>query len=135
MQRHIIIADDEAIITSIVRHKLGGAGMCVHTFDNGLMAWNYLKSHPIDLLITDYQMPGLAGDELCLRIRAKPELKELPIIMLTGKLHELSRDFLKMGCFQALVTKPFSPNALLKQAELLLQASAETSAMVSAELH
>lgn len=120
MEPTILIADDDDIITNVVQHKFGAAGMCVHTCDNGLSAWDYLNQHPVDLLITDLRMPGLDGDELCHRVRAVPAFEHMPIIMLTGRSYELAGDFLKMARVQELVTKPFSPNALLKQVQMLL---------------
>ena len=65
----ILIADDDAtsrVVLTAVVSKLGHD--CLITSD-GTSAWERLLTQPVDVLLTDWMMPGLDGPELCARVR------------------------------------------------------------------
>src|SRR5262249_19760079 len=73
------------------RYNLEAEGYGVETVPRGDEADLLLKEHSPDLVILDWMLPGLSGIELCRRLRARPETKQLPIIMLTARGEESQR--------------------------------------------
>ena len=90
-----------------------------------------LKERVPDLIVLDWMLPGLSGIELCRRLRARPETKQLPIIMLTARGEESERvRGLATGADDYIV-KPFSvPELLARVKGLLRRASPERLATV-----
>lgn len=86
--------------------------------DEGLMS---LQEEAPDLLILDWMLPGVSGIEICRRTRARPEMRELPIIMLTARSEEEDRiRGLDTGADDYL-TKPFSMTELLARVRAVLR--------------
>jgi CheY-like chemotaxis protein len=115
MQPQILICDDEVHILRATEFKLRRAGYDVVTASDGQQAWEAVEARRPDLLITDYQMPRLTGAELIKRLRSNEQTRELPIILLTGKEMELSREeIIEQWGVLAMLGKPFSPRELLQ---------------------
>lgn len=86
----VLVVDDETFAQRLVARvleKLGVAG--VVTADDGEQALELLGSteQPIDVIISDIEMPGMTGFELARKVRygAVPQYKDVPILMLTGQ--------------------------------------------------
>ena len=108
----VLVADDEAYITTVVARKLENAGLEVLVAMDGQEAYERAVSDRPDLLITDLQMPILSGLELCTRLAA--ELPQpIPTILLTAKGFELSEADVAGLPILEIMTKPFSPRELL----------------------
>jgi len=109
-QNRILVVDDDVTITAALRVKLARAGFAVSVAHNGLKPWEYLQDEPFGFVIVDENMPGMNGSDLCQRIRQDPQLKELPVLMITGKLFEPDRRRLceRFSLIDA-IPKPFSP--------------------------
>ena len=92
---------------------------------NGREAWSRLQTENFDLIITDYQMPEMDGEELCRQIRQDPHLTNVPIILLSGKGLELNLAQLReeLGIHEVFF-KPFSPAALVAAVQTCLQQTA-----------
>jgi CheY-like chemotaxis protein len=60
----ILIAEDNRILSDVMRFNLQKAGFEVTVAENGTIAVEHLQLQAFDLLITDYQMPGLDGEQL-----------------------------------------------------------------------
>src|SRR5260370_27665865 len=85
MKVSILIVEDEEARTLFLRYNLQADGYEVETVPRGDEADLLLKEKTPDLVILDWMLPGLSGIELCRRLRARPETKQLPIIMLTAR--------------------------------------------------
>jgi len=111
---HVLVIDDDATLTGVLRHKLTRAGFAVSEAFDGHDAWELLQKEPFDFVIVDEKMPKMNGTELCQRIRQEPRLTELPILMITGKLLESDRERLRER-FRLIdiIGKPFSPREVL----------------------
>ncbi len=119
---HVLIADDNATLARVIEFNLGEAGCQTTTVNDGREAWEVLQNRNFDAVITDYQMPGLTGTELCRRLRQQPKYEHLPIILLTAKGLELNLGLLRDELqITAIFAKPFSPQELVRE----LQASLE----------
>lgn len=78
----VLCVDDDAAILEITQAQLERKGFSVMTASDGHSAINVFRSHPIDLVILDYEMPGLKGHELALLLR---DIKaDVPLILHSG---------------------------------------------------
>ena len=104
----VLVADDSVVSRKFVRSLLEQHLYQVIEADDGHSAWDILKSQPdVQLLITDYNMPGLDGFGLILKVREKFSREELAIIGLSSDSDEsLSARFIKNGANDFL-QKPF----------------------------
>ena len=83
----IMVVEDQEFTANLLRKMLRVLGASdVHLFDNGEDAWNYYRSNPVDLVITDWQMSPVNGIKLAQLIRKNPESPNtfVPIIMVTA---------------------------------------------------
>ena len=131
MNASILIVEDEEALTLLLRYNLETQGYEVETLARGDEADTRLKEGTPDLVILDWMLPGLSGIELCRRLRARPETRQLPIIMLTARGEESERvRGLATGADDYIV-KPFSvPELLARVNALLRRASPERVADV-----
>lgn len=112
MTRRILVADDEAPIANAVAMKLRNAGFEVTVALDGQEAFERAMEDRPDFVVTDLQMPGMSGLELCARLTA--ELAPgIPTILLTAKGFELEQADLEGLPIRRVMTKPFSPRELL----------------------
>ena len=117
----ILVCDDEPHIVHVVAAKLKNAGFDVLTATDGQEALDIARQHVPSLVITDYQMPYLSGLELCARMRAEPELKNIPAIMLTARGFSISPLDLDGTNIRELIPKPFSPREVLRIVQRVLE--------------
>ena len=123
MTARILIVEDEEPLTLILRYNLESEGYAVDSSGRGDEAELRLKETPPDLAVIDWMLPGLSGIELIRRLRAKPETRRLPIIMLTARGEEGERvRGLATGADDYIV-KPFSVPELLARIRALLRRS------------
>src|SRR4051812_27601314 len=117
------LCDDENHILRTAEFRLRLSGFEVRLSRDGESAWQAIVQSPPDLLITDLQMPGVDGLELVRRIRANPDLQDMPIVMLTAKGFEISaEEMARQWGVSVVVAKPFSPRELARLAEQLVVA-------------
>lgn len=121
----ILVADDEAPIANVVAMKLRNAGLEVIVAMDGLEAYELAIAERPDFMITDLQMPGMSGLELCARLVAELD-GGIPTILLTAKGFELSAESVRELPVRRIMTKPFSPRELLAQVQELLGLLATT---------
>jgi two-component system phosphate regulon response regulator PhoB len=117
----ILIVEDEEPLSLLLRYNLEADGYEVDTLTRGDDADTRLRESLPDLVVLDWMLPGLSGIELCRRLRARPEAKTLPIIMLTARGEESERvRGLSTGADDYIV-KPFSVPELLARVRALLR--------------
>jgi len=131
MGARILIVEDEEPLTLLLRYNLESEGYDVDTVARGDEADTRLRESVPDLVVLDWMLPGLSGIELCRRLRARPETRSLPIIMLTARGEESERiRGLATGADDYIV-KPFSvPELIARVRALLRRASPERVADV-----
>ena len=122
MAGRVLICDDETHILYAVSFKLSAAGIEVLQASGGMEAMSLLELHTPDLVITDLQMPQVSGFELCRFLRGRPETAQVPIILLTAKALELSKEQVKADYgVETVFMKPFSPRNLLATVQQILE--------------
>ncbi len=90
-RKAILVADDSITVREIERRLLENRGYHVDTAVDGMEAWNSLREHPYDLLVTDVDMPRLNGIELVRNLRQDARLRELPVMVVSYKDQEEDR--------------------------------------------
>ncbi|MFQ5453757.1 MAG: PleD family two-component system response regulator [Candidatus Zixiibacteriota bacterium] len=81
----ILVIDDEEIITDLIQNILSKEGYQVHKANDGINGEKLAKELRPDLILMDITMPGMNGYKVTERIKSNPELKDIPVIFLTGK--------------------------------------------------
>ena len=114
----VLVVDDERHIRELVRLYLEDEGLEVVEQSDGVSAWEYYNSQPVDLIVLDVMMPRMDGWELCRRLRAAGDK---PVLMITAKGESLDRiRGFQLGTDDYLV-KPFEPMELVLRVKALLK--------------
>lgn len=100
--RHILLTEDEADVRSTLKLLLELDRHSVVEACDGQQALNLFKSHRFDLVITDYIMPGMSGDQLAVEL--KRQAPGLPVIMITANVDRLPNP---IPGIDVLLPKPF----------------------------
>src|SRR5438105_7879409 len=124
MKANILIVEDEEALALLLRYNLEAEGYEVETVARGDEADVRLRESNPDLVILDWMLPGLSGIELCRRLRARPDTRGLPIIMLTARGEESERVRGLTTGADDYVVKPFSVPELIARVSALLRRAA-----------
>ena len=118
--KKVLVADDEPSIVTALEFLLANEGYEVLVARNGEEALRAVEREVPDLVILDVMMPLKSGYEVCERIRSRPELGRVKIVMLSakGREGEVSRG-IDVGA-DLYVTKPFSTRELMGRVRALL---------------
>lgn len=115
MSRRILVVEDQEDNRRILRDLLGSVGFETLEAENGEQGVAVAVAERPDLILMDIQLPVVDGYEATRRIKANPDLRGIPVIVVTS--YALSGDEAKAraaGC-DAYVTKPYSPRQLLSK--------------------
>jgi two-component system phosphate regulon response regulator PhoB len=117
----ILVVEDERDIAALVAYHLTKEGYRVRTAEGGTEAIEAAAAERPDLLVLDLMLPGLSGYDVLAEIRRRPELAEVPVIVLTARRDEADRvRGLELGA-DDYVTKPFSPRELVLRVGAVLR--------------
>jgi two-component system phosphate regulon response regulator PhoB len=123
MKPRILIVEDEEALNLLLRYNLESEGFSVDVVERGDEAETRVSENPPDLVVLDWMLPGVSGIEICRRLRARDETKNIPILMLTARGEETERvRGLQTGA-DDYVVKPFSLPELLARVHALLRRS------------
>lgn len=122
MPKMVMTVDDSMTVRKILSDTLSDAGYQVIEANDGSEAIEKLKSSPIDLLVTDLNMPRTNGIELIRHVRQQPGNRFMPIIMLTSESQEDLKKEGKGAGASGWVTKPFRPEQLLSVVKMVCPA-------------
>jgi DNA-binding response OmpR family regulator len=120
-KRRVLIVDDEPNIVLSLEFLLRQQGYEVSVARDGEEALASASRMRPDLVVLDVMLPGLDGFEVCRRLRERPELTGLKILLLTARGRDVDRvRGLEEGA-DAYVSKPFSTRELMKTVAELLE--------------
>ena len=118
-KRHALVVDDVADVTDLLSVVLTFGGYEVVTADSALAAIDAARQHQFDVIISDIGMPGMNGYDLARTLRTLPGYEKVPMVAVTGfAMFDDRKRSLDAG-FNAHLTKPIEPRALLDLIEHL----------------
>jgi len=130
---NILVVDDSPTILKLVEITLAKAGFRVSTADCGEVGILAATEHPPDLLLLDYLLPDLNGDDVCRAISGNVALATVPVVVMSAKGEEAGACFSSLGSVVDVLPKPFSPDALLAVVHHALEKRQRQPAPVSGE--
>jgi two-component system, chemotaxis family, chemotaxis protein CheY len=116
----ILIVDDSASMRQMVSFTLKGAGHTVTEAVDGTDALAKAKAGRFNLVLTDVNMPKMDGITLCRELRAQPNYKFTPILMLTTESDTSKKMEGKSAGATGWLVKPFNPEQLLSTIKRVL---------------
>jgi DNA-binding response OmpR family regulator len=126
--RKVLIVDDEPNIVTALEFLLKRSGYDVRLATNGAEALSLVDSFAPDVVLMDVMMPVKSGYEVCQRMRERPELAGIKIVMLSAKGGEAEvNKGLALGA-DLYITKPFSTHELVATIDRLFEPGRSTSA-------
>jgi len=121
MSARILIVDDEPALVTLLRYNLEREGFQVSEAADGETALLRAQEDKPDLIVLDWMLPLIPGIEVCRRLRRMPDLRQVPVVMLTARGEEADKVRGLGGGADDYVTKPFSPTELIARVRALLR--------------
>ena len=118
MSHKILVVDDEADVRAFLKAVLERRGWEVVTAEDGLQAYDIATEERPEVIILDLQMPNKTGTDLYRRLTRHPDLREVPIIIVSG----LAGRHLAVSNPFAVFDKPIDPDEFAAAVERALQA-------------
>jgi len=121
MTPYVLVVEDEDALGALLQYNLDKEGYRVAVATDGEEALVLIDEALPDLIVLDWMLPKVSGVEICRRLRARPETRNLPIIMLTARGEESDRiRGLDTGA-DDYVVKPFSMTELTARIRAVLR--------------
>lgn len=124
----VLVIDDEEDYRIIIQEVLRSGGMDVRLAKDGEEGLRMIKEKPADIVLVDWMMPRMDGEQFCRAMRAEPTLKDLPVLMLTVKqTADEELEALHFGV-DDFVVKPFRAPELLARVRAALRRTEKKAA-------
>jgi two-component system phosphate regulon response regulator PhoB len=121
MRSNILVVEDEPAIQELIAVNLEHAGHNVVRARSAEEAEDVIRASLPDLLVLDWMLPGQSGASLARKLRGEARTRDLPIILLTARVHEQDKVAGLESGADDYVTKPFSPKELLARIKAVLR--------------
>jgi chemotaxis protein histidine kinase CheA/ActR/RegA family two-component response regulator len=118
----VLIVDDALSVRNSLVQLVQDAGFRVESARDGMDAIDTMRAFRPDLVITDLEMPNMNGIELTTHIRARDDLRQLPVIMITSRSQEKHRVLAQQAGVDTYITKPYNDGDLLQTIRQVLAA-------------
>lgn len=118
----ILIVDDFSTMRRIIKNLLRDLGF-TNTIeaDDGQSALPLLKAGSIDFLITDWNMPGMSGIDLLKTVREDPNIKQIPVLMVTAEAKREQIISAAQAGVNGYVVKPFTATVLKEKIDKIFE--------------
>ncbi len=125
-KKRILLIEDEEDIAALIKLQAEASGYKMHVEVDGINGYRAVEREKPDLVLLDIMLPGQNGFDVCRKIKSSPELRHIPVIILTAKSEELDMVLgLELGA-DDYVAKPFSPKVLFSRIKAVLRRTKET---------
>jgi two-component system, chemotaxis family, chemotaxis protein CheY len=125
----ILVVDDSKVMRDMVVACLRAISGCTFTHaSTGLEAIERLSLAQFDLMVLDLNMPDVGGIEVVEFVRAQDRLRSLPVLIVTTRGDDESRERVLRAGATAFLAKPFTPDAIIAEVRRLLPEPAEARA-------
>jgi len=126
----VLVIEDDQVVADTLTLYLEHAGFAVVRLSDGRDGLARAQQPDIALVVLDWMIPGLSGDDVCRRLRA---VSAVPILMLTARTSEDDRVRGLQTSADDYVAKPFSPREVVARVEALLRRTGSRSAGAAAQ--
>ena len=113
----ILIADDEPHMLKFIEFTLRKGNFEILKANDGAQALEVAEEQKPNVIVMDVLMSGMDGVTALKELKKKPELKMIPVILLTARGHTLDPEEARKAGASCYLTKPFSPTELLRQVQ------------------
>jgi len=114
MRKLVLTVDDSAAIREMLSYVLKSVGHKVIEAEDGMDGLQKALSRQVDLVITDQSMPKMDGITLVKALRALPQYKKVPILLLTTESSDSMKDEGRTAGATGWLVKPFDPTKLIE---------------------
>lgn len=126
MGKKILIIDDDRIIQDSLQELFTDAGYIVHLAADGISGFELITREKPDIIVCDILLPRMHGIALCEKIRGNDDLRNIPIILMTGVYKDVNlRNYVYKGLADDFIEKPFHETELLSKIEHFLGRGAD----------
>ena len=127
MPKTLLLADDSVVIQKLVALSFANEEVDLITVYNGDEALQKVRESVPDLVLADVVMPGKNGYEVCEAIKGDPQLRHIPVLLLTGTFEAFDEERARQVGSDGRITKPFEAQALVARVNELLTSTARTA--------
>ncbi len=125
-KKRILLIEDEEDIAALIKLQAELSGYKLHVEVDGINGYRAIEREKPDLVVLDLMLPGMNGYDICRKIKANAELRNIPVIILSAKSEELDVLLgLELGA-DDYVAKPFSPKILISRIKAVLRRGRES---------
>ena len=124
-KKSILLIEDEEDIAALIKLQADISGFKLHVETDGINGYRAIEREKPDLVILDIMLPGQNGLDICRKMKHNPELKSIPVVIISAKNEELDVVLgLELGA-DDYVAKPFSPKILFSRIKAVLRRGRE----------
>jgi len=118
---HVLIVEDDVFLANIYKTKFDMEGFKVSTSENGEAGLNDVKKKKPDIVLLDILLPKMDGFVVLEKLKADPEVKSIPVILLTnlGQKDDVQKG-LEMGAADYLIKAHFKPSEVVEKVRKIL---------------
>ena len=113
MAKRALVVDDDAAITLALMIRLRAAGYDTSSAGDGISAIEAVKQKRPDVILLDIRMPGMDGFEVNRRLKAVPELSDIPVIFLSAHTNDTMRQEASAAGGMHFLPKPYDAAKLV----------------------
>ena len=122
VEKHkILLADDDDLIRELLVHRFARSGVTVLTAKSGSEALLRVRQERPDLVLLDVMMPGMSGISVLKQMKAEPELRQIPVVLLSAKIQQ---ENILLGLDSGAhdyITKPFDSDEVFARVKGILR--------------
>jgi two-component system chemotaxis response regulator CheY len=126
MESDVLVVDDSAAIRKILQRVLRQTGMAIRTIHeagDGQEALEVMNAHPVDLVLTDINMPRMDGLQFLASVKASAHWRHVPVVMITTEGGETKvGEAVKLGA-AGYVRKPFTADQIKEKLAGILESA------------
>lgn len=124
----ILVVDDFSTMRKIVKDLLNELGFSHYDeADDGETAWPMIQSGQYDFIVSDWNMPKISGVELLKKVRAHPDLKKTPFLLITAEAKRSQIIEAAEAGVDGYIVKPFTAATLYESIHQILKKATERS--------
>ena len=125
-KKRLLLIEDEEDIAALIKLQAELSGYKLHVEVDGVNGYRAIEREQPDLVLLDVMLPGQNGYDVCRKIKNNPDLRSIPVIILSAKGEELDILLgLELGA-DDYVAKPFSPKILMSRIKAVLRRGKES---------